>query len=83
MHRECQGSSYVRRVWSKQFLRPISQIILLSREISNIKHQITNKFQISIFNDQNMPFRILNLGHWNLFEICILVLGILIYHPGR
>ena len=31
-------------------------------EISNSKHQITNKSQISILNDQNR-FEILNFGH--------------------
>jgi len=40
-------------------------------KIAISKHQITNKSQISIFNDQNM-FGILNFGHCNLFGICIL-----------
>ena len=44
-------------------------------EIPNFKHQITNKSQISIFNDQNM-FEILNFGDCNLFDICVLGFGI-------
>jgi hypothetical protein len=38
-------------------------------EISSSKHQITNKSQIPILNDQNR-FGIWNFGHWDLFEIC-------------
>ena len=38
-------------------------------KISNLKHQITNKSQIPILNDQNM-FGILNFGHCDLFDIC-------------
>jgi len=41
-------------------LAPISKI-------PNYKHQITNKSQIPILNDQN--FVILNFGHWDLFVI--------------
>jgi hypothetical protein len=40
-------------------------------EIPNSKHQITNKFQIPILNDQNR-FGILNFGHCYLFDICYL-----------
>ena len=72
-------------------------------KIPNFKHQITNKSQISIFNDQRIhhnritsfgkpgyagddtvgydcgqtiSLENLNLGHWNLFEIWLLVFGI-------
>ena len=38
-------------------------------KISNSKHQITNKFQIPILNDQNR-FGISNFGHCGLFDIC-------------
>ena len=44
-------------------------------KISNSKHQITNKFQIPISNDQNR-FGILNFGHCDLFVICDLLFGI-------
>ena len=37
-------------------------------KISNSKHQITNKSQIPILNDQN-KFRIWNFGHCYLFDI--------------
>jgi hypothetical protein len=37
-------------------------------EIPNSKHQITNKSQIPISNDQNR-FRIFNFGHCYLFVI--------------
>ena len=47
-------------------------------KIPNYKHQITNKSQITIFNDQNAIFGILNFGNWYLFEICFLVLVIFI-----
>jgi len=30
------------------------QKILISNKISNLRHQITNKTQFSIFNDQNL-----------------------------
>ena len=40
-------------------------------KISNFKHQITNKYQIPIFNDQNKNrFGISNFGHCDLFDIC-------------
>ena len=41
-------------------------------EIPNSKHQITNKSQIPILNDQNR-FGISNFGHCNLFDICDLI----------
>jgi hypothetical protein len=44
-------------------------------EIPNSKHQITNKSQIPISNDQNR-FGILNFGHCYLFDICDLGFGI-------
>ena len=44
-------------------------------EIPNYKHQITNKSQIPILNDQNR-FGILNFGHCDLFEICDLLFGV-------
>jgi hypothetical protein len=37
-------------------------------EMPNSKHQITNKFQIPILNDQN-KFGISNFGHCHLFAI--------------
>ena len=43
-------------------------------KITNSKHQITNKSQIPIFNDQNLHdetlFGFSNFGHWTLFDIC-------------
>jgi hypothetical protein len=44
-------------------------------QIPNSKHQITNKFQIPIPNDQN-GFEILNFGHCDLFGIWDLSFGI-------
>ena len=44
-------------------------------EIPSSKHQITNKSQIPISNDQNR-FWILNFGHCDLFDICDLWFGI-------
>jgi hypothetical protein len=44
-------------------------------KISNSKHQITNKYQIPIFNDQNR-FGIWNFGHCDLFDIWDLGFGI-------
>jgi hypothetical protein len=42
-------------------------------KITNAKHQITNKFQIPIFNDQTFQaetlFGFLNFGHCYLFDI--------------
>jgi len=38
-------------------------------KIPKYKHQITNKYQISISNDQNQTFGILNFGHCDLFDI--------------
>jgi hypothetical protein len=40
-----------------------------SNEIPSSKHQITNKSQIPILNDQNR-FVIWNFGHCDLFDIC-------------
>jgi hypothetical protein len=37
-------------------------------KIPNAKHQITNKSQMSKFNDQNM-FEISNFGHCDLIDI--------------
>jgi len=44
-------------------------------KITNSKHQITKKSQISIFNDQNLSARniVWNFGHWKLFDICDLI----------
>jgi hypothetical protein len=41
---------------------------LSDSEISNIKHQISNKSQIPISNDRNR-FGILNFDYWDLFVI--------------
>jgi hypothetical protein len=83
---------------------PVYQKILYSKKIPNLKHQITNKYQISIFNDQNEHHSFITslhsfwsagvdaigtnleglcvwnfeFGHWDLFEIWFLVLGIFI-----
>ncbi len=38
-------------------------------EITNYKHQITNKPQIQINEIQNGLFRLLKFGFWNLFVI--------------
>jgi hypothetical protein len=48
---------------------------------TNSKHQITKKSQNPISNDQNFSgkkalFGFLNFGHWNLFDVCDLRLGI-------
>ncbi len=45
-----------------------------TNKIPNYKHQITNKSQISIFNDQT--FGILNFGPCDLFVIWDLLFGI-------
>ena len=42
--------------------------VLKHCKISNYKHQITNKSQIPILDDQNR-FGILNFGHGYLFDI--------------
>jgi hypothetical protein len=44
-------------------------------KITNSKHQIPNKSQIPIFNDQNLsgPNIVSNFGHWKLFDICDLI----------
>jgi len=39
-----------------------------TQKIPNAKHQITNKSQIPILNDQNM-FEVLDFGHCDLFVI--------------
>jgi len=44
-------------------------------EITNYKHQITNKFQISN-KIKNQLFEILNFGHCDLFGICVLLFEI-------
>jgi len=44
-------------------------------EITNYKHQITNKFQISN-KIKNQLFGILNFGHCDLFGICVLLFEI-------
>jgi hypothetical protein len=46
-----------------------------NHKIPNFKHQITNKSQIPISNDQNR-FGISNFGHYDLFDICDLRFGI-------
>ena len=33
--------------------KPVNLMVLSKNKIPNLKHQITNKSQISIFNDQN------------------------------
>jgi len=45
---------------------------------TNSKHQIPNKSQIPIFNDQNLPGHgvVLNFGHWDFFDIWDLIFGI-------
>ena len=49
-------------------------------EMTNYKHQITNKFQISISKSQIRSkaklLEILNFGHCDLFGICVLLFGI-------
>ena len=52
--------------------------VLMYCKISNSKHQITNKSQIPIFNDQNR-FEIWNFGYYDLFDICDLEFLILHY----
>jgi hypothetical protein len=60
----------------------VLKLLIGSIKIPNYKHQISNKFQITIINDQNFlgkrktwhllqidRFGILNFGHWNLFDI--------------
>ena len=49
-------------------------------KISNSKHQITNKYQIPIFNDPNR-FGIWNFGHCDLFDIWDLGFGISPFGP--
>jgi len=49
--------------------------VLRNSEISNSKHQIPMKSQMSISNDPNR-FDILNFGHCDLFVICYLRFGI-------
>ena len=46
-------------------------------QIPKSKHQITNKSQIPILNDQNR-FGFLNFGHCDLFDICDLLFGIFV-----
>jgi hypothetical protein len=48
----------------------------LCRKNTNSKHQISNKSQIPIFNDQNLSRQVCfrrigysNFGHWDLFDI--------------
>jgi len=47
-------------------------------KITNYKHQITNKFQISN-NIKSQLFRILNFDHCDLFGICVLLFEIFYY----
>jgi hypothetical protein len=49
-------------------------------QILNFKHQITNKSQTPILNDQNR-FAIWNFGHWKLFVIWDLLFGIFFDAP--
>ena len=54
---------------------------------TNPKHQIPNKSQIPMFNDQNLSRQVRlrrigysNFGHWDLFGIWSLTFGISIRH---
>jgi len=47
-------------------------------EITNYKHQITNKCQIST-KIKSQLFGILNFGHCDLFVICVLLFEIFYY----
>ena len=51
------------------FLLRQSAGVMEHDKISNFKHQITNKSQIPILNDQNR-FGIWNFGDCDLFDIC-------------
>jgi hypothetical protein len=68
-------------------LKPIemSSLEILSRvlrnsEISNSKHQIPMKSQMSMSNDPNR-FDILNFGHCDFFIICYLLFAIWNFSP--
>jgi hypothetical protein len=60
--------------------RPLALFWSFVSKITNSKHQITNEFQIPIFNDQNFKddrlFGFLNFDLWNL------IFGILISQWG-
>jgi hypothetical protein len=48
----------------------LSKLSAPTYKIPNHKHQITNKYQITNFNDQNiLTFGISNFGHCDLFVI--------------
>jgi len=64
----------VRHSIEGESIETISRVLRTS-EISNPKHQNTNKFQISISNDPNR-FVIWNFGNCDLFVICYLRFGI-------
>jgi len=63
-----------RRRWSKKTTGLIKKETKVLK-IPNLKQQISNKSQISIFNDQNRS-GILNFGHCDLFGICVLLFEI-------
>jgi hypothetical protein len=47
-------------------------------EITNSKYQNTNKHQkpINQFPNSLSAFGFLSFGYWNLFDICLLMIGI-------
>jgi hypothetical protein len=58
-----------------------SMLNLNKPEITNYKHQITNKFQITISKSQmrstaNRLVRLRRIGHCDLFGICVLLFEI-------
>jgi hypothetical protein len=59
--------------WKISEKNPIFQASICKNP--NFKHQVTNKSQIPIINDQTM-FGISNLGYCYLFDICDLGFGI-------
>ena len=87
---------------TRQIIDILRKRTLEENKIPNLKHQITNKSQFLILNDQNshqsfivslqernyrdmVPITtaldgsivwIFEFGHWDLFEICYLMLGI-------
>ena len=68
---------------AEQLSMPKSELQMLNPnkpEITNYKHKITNKFQISNKIKRQL-FGILNFGHCDLFGICVLLFEILIAKP--
>jgi hypothetical protein len=74
-------------LFSNNNLRPTKLVrdngnSLESLKNAKYKHQIPNKSQITILNDQNILgqdialFEFSNFGHWNLFDVCNLIFGI-------